>query len=405
MSWSWGPVGVLTASYVRDVDHSKYKVTVVSPRDHMLFTPLLASTTVGTLEHRSIIEPVRPQAAKNGWRYLQAEATNLDLQQQRITCRMSSLHVSGVQKDTVIDYNHLVVAIGAQPHTLNVPGVDESRVFFLKETEHARNIRSHIHDCLEAASNTTLSPEVRRRLTTFCVVGGGPTGVEFAAELSDFLEQDAARLYPELTMLPQVIIFEAGTSILGSFDQALSEYGLMRMKRQHVDIRLQTQVKEVKDQSLVLSTGEEVNTSTIVWSTGVAPRSLVQQLDAKHKSNGSIGVDECLQIQEAQNAYALGDCASLERRLPTVAQVAEQQGAYLARHFNQNFSSAKPFAFASKGMLAYLGSYGGVKLSGFKAWLVWRGGYLTKLGTWRSRLQVPFDWAKTMFFGRDPARF
>ncbi|KAJ8908012.1 hypothetical protein NDN08_008112 [Rhodosorus marinus] len=147
------------------------------------------------------------------------------------------------------------------------------------------------------------------------------------------------------------------------------------------------------------------------------------------RTNGRIEVDDRLQLVDPKGKgriFAIGDCAQVSGSIyPAIAQVAEQQGNYLAKALNTKgipdkdiINSQESFRFASKGMLAYLGNYSGVaslvsqdkagkdvKMKGHIAWLLWRGAYLSKLGTWRNRLQVPVDWAKTLLFGRDPSRF
>eukprot|EP00045_Choanoeca_perplexa_P005670 m.47698 g.47698 ORF g.47698 m.47698 type:complete len:273 (-) comp13240_c0_seq10:1619-2437(-) len=241
---TWLANVVLALLQARDLNHDKYKLTMVSPRDHMLFTPLLASTTVGTLEHRSIIEPVRPSAAKNGWRYLQAEATAIDFATKTVSCTYSQ-PVFSEDRSVNLTYDKLVVGIGAVPNTFGVPGVIE-HAFFLKEAEDGRAIRRRIHDCLEAASDTTLPEQTRQELTNFVVVGGGPTGVEFAAELTDFLRQDCTRLYPEVGDMPRIHLLEAGHGVLSSFDSQLADHALKKLRQQDCDVRLEESVREVR---------------------------------------------------------------------------------------------------------------------------------------------------------------
>ncbi|EGD72402.1 hypothetical protein PTSG_00422 [Salpingoeca rosetta] len=411
--------------FVRDIDHNKYHVTVVSPRDHMLFTPLLTSTAVGTLEHRSIIESIRATASERHFDFQQAQVTDIDFDNNKVMCQSAVYSNDEEPERFPIPYDFLVVGIGAVPNTFGVPGVKE-HAFFLKEASDARDVRRRIHDCFEAASFPMKTAQEIEDLLTFVVVGGGPTGVEFAAELTDFLREDCTRLYPHIQHRPRVILLEASGAVLSAFDSSLRQYALRRLERQDCHVRLGRSVKEVKRHEVVLDNGEVINTHCIVWSTGVGPRALVKSLDERYLTENKqhIRVDRGLKIANTQNAFAYGDCARIDGYiLPAVAQVAEQQGKFLADEFNratpQREVGCDTFKFASSGMLAYLGHYGGVakiavptpddvtnvKLSGLTAWLVWRMGYLTKLGRWRNRLQVPFDWLKTMIFGRDPTKF
>eukprot|EP00049_Salpingoeca_infusionum_P017772 m.354279 g.354279 ORF g.354279 m.354279 type:complete len:464 (-) comp16970_c0_seq1:1879-3270(-) len=415
-------------SFLHTIDTKKYDVTVVSPRDHMLFTPLLASTTVGTLEHRSIIEPVRIEASKRKFEFIQADATALNLQDKTVRCVSSILPKAACTHEFEMPYDYLVVGIGAVPNTFGIPGVRENTMF-LKQANDARQIRRRIHDNFEVASIPGQSNKAIEELLTFTVVGGGPTGVEFAAELTDMLAEDAHRLYPHVAHKTKVVLVNATNDVLSSFDVSLREYALRRLKRQRCDVRLGVTVNKVTPNSVELGNGETIQTNLVVWSAGVGPHPLVQNLPDVHcdTRHGHLLVDDNLRIQAADNAFAIGDCAEIEGQpLPAIAQVAEQQAQYLARRFNEGMGATQdndPFKFASKGALAYLGRYGAVakiqlgddkpknvwdptvRVAGIYAWFVWRTVYLTKLGYWRNRLQVPMDWMKTFIFGRDGSKF
>ena len=170
----------------RYLDKSKFDVRVVSPANHFLFTPLLPSTAVGTLEFRAVQEPVR--TIKGLGKYHQAKAQKLDVENRVVNCRDI---FSGDTFD--INYDFLVISAGCKTNTFAVPGVtqeQQSTVFFLKHLYHARRIRDRILECFERAASPVASEEERRDLLHFVVVGGGATSCEFATELSEFLEKD-----------------------------------------------------------------------------------------------------------------------------------------------------------------------------------------------------------------------
>ncbi|KAJ8908013.1 hypothetical protein NDN08_008112 [Rhodosorus marinus] len=437
-------------SFLKNIDASKFNVSVVSPRDHMLFTPLLASTTVGTLEHRSVIESLRPMAATKGVKFYQGEALTVNPEKRTVTVGKAvldrfkrehrKLDLSALGEQFTLPYDALVVGVGAVPNTFGIPGVEDN-TFFLKEARDGKLIRGRIHDCFEAASypmedEDKASVEARKALLTFCVVGGGPTGCEFAAELTDFINQDVGRAYPNAFsgsthLWPRVILLEASGELLGAFDTSLRSYALRKLhKSGNCEVRLGAAVERVEPGVIVLKGGEKIRCGLVVWSTGIGPRKFVAEgMKWAKRTNGRIEVDDRLQLVDPKGKgriFAIGDCAQVSGSIyPAIAQVAEQQGNYLAKALNTKgipdkdiINSQESFRFASKGMLAYLGNYSGVaslvsqdkagkdvKMKGHIAWLLWRGAYLSKLGTWRNRLQVPVDWAKTLLFGRDPSRF
>mmetsp|Transcript_6458 Transcript_6458/g.19584 ORF Transcript_6458/g.19584 Transcript_6458/m.19584 type:complete len:463 (-) Transcript_6458:220-1608(-) len=440
-------------SFLHKIDPKKFSISVVSPRDHMLFTPLLASTTVGTLEHRSVLEPLRPLAAKKGFKFYQGKAVGIDPEKQTVTVRKEifdslrtrerRINLIGLEDSFLLSYDALIVGVGAVPNTFNIPGVKEN-TFFLKEARDARNIRARIHDCFEAASypfqdDDVKSLEARKALLTFCVVGGGPTGCEFAAELTDYIQQDVNRAYPDAfrggtNLWPRVILLEASGELLGAFDTSLRSYALRKLHRNsNCEVRLGTAVERVEPGTVVLKGGEKIACGLVVWSTGVGPRKFVTEgmKWATKEKSGRLRTDKQLRMIDPQakgRIFALGDCAAVDGSTqPAIAQVAEQAGQYLAAAFNTHGYEKmishglkdSDFVFKTKGMLAYLGNYSGVaslvtkrndnraplSMKGPVAWAIWRGAYLSKLGSWRNRLQVPLDWFKTLVFGRDSSKF
>ena len=154
-------------------------LTVVSPNNHFVFTPLLPSASVGTLECRCIQEPVRTILGPQGT-FVHASAQTLDTEQKLVHCE--SVH----QHKFTIEYDKLVIAVGVQTNTFGIPSIQHDSaqgIFFLKQLAHARAIRTNIIDSFEKAAIPTVTEAERRRLLSFLVVGGGPTSCEFTSEL------------------------------------------------------------------------------------------------------------------------------------------------------------------------------------------------------------------------------
>lgn len=391
---------------MRDIDVHAYHVIVVSPRNHFLFTPLLPSTTVGTIEFRSIIEPVR--TAQEGIQYIQASCTGVDPARQIIECK-NALDGTTFQ----VRYDLLVISVGAESNTFGIPGVRE-HAFFLKELSDARAIRQKIIENFERAATPGIAADERKRLMHFLVVGGGPTGVEFAAELHDFVNEDLRRWFPHLADDVRITLLEAAQQLLSTFDAALRDYTLKLFRRQQIDVRLNASVTRVDETEIHLSDAADIPYGMMVWSTGVVPNEFTGSLPFPKNQQSRVIVDEYLRVKGWVNIYALGDCATLETiNLPATSQVAQQEGRYLARLLNNSIQgkSYKPFRYRHYGMLAYIGSnraladLATIKGKGFGTWLFWRSTYLTKLISWKNKMLVVFDWLKTMIFGRDISRF
>lgn len=398
--------GFASFSLVKTIDVERYEVVVISPRNHFLFSPLLPSTTVGTVEFRSIIEPIR--TARRNIRFYQARCVRIDPEAKVVHCE-------GAFRGSPFElaYDMLVVGVGAVSNTYGVPGV-ERHAFFLKELSDARGIRQKIIECFERASKPARPLDQVKALLHFIIVGGGPTGVEFAAEMHDFVKQDLGKWFPDLKEHVRITILEARGEILSNFDARLGSYAIEHFGRTHVEVRTHSLVQEVLEDEVVLQTHERIPCGLVVWSTGIGASDLVRSLDVRRDSLGRIVVDESFGVPGMEGVYAAGDCAAIEGEdHPPTAQVAQQQGTYLAKWLNRRVRerSTKPFEYRHMGMLAYIGErraladLKNVKGRGFATWLFWRSAYLSKLVSTKNKMLVLGGWVRTFLFGRDISRF
>lgn len=423
--------------FLKGLDTKMYDIVCISPRNHMVFTPLLASTCVGTLEFRSVVEPVsRIQSALSGepdsYFYL-ANCIGLDTYKHEVYCQA----VSGADQfkedyHFKVAYDKLVIAAGSEPLTFNIKGVRE-HALFLREVNHALEIRKKLLLNLMLSENPGVPEEEKKRLLHCVVVGGGPTGVEFSGELSDFIMSDVSKRYTHVKDYIHVTLIEAN-EILSSFDVSLRLYATKQLSKSGVHL-VQGIVKEVLPKEIILSDGTRVPYGLLVWSTGVGPSQFIKSLDLPKSPGGRIGVNEWLHVPSVEDVFALGDCAGFVEQtkrpvLPALAQVAERQGKYLAKLFSiigkQNGSKAHcctkmvslgdPFVYKHMGSMASVGGYKalvdlrqskdskGISLAGFFSWFIWRSAYLTSVVSWRNRFYVAVNWATTFVFGRDNSR-
>jgi NADH:quinone reductase (non-electrogenic) len=385
---------------------SRFNITIVSPRNHFLFTPLLPSTTVGTIEFRSIIEPIR--YARRDLQFYHATAESLDTASRTVRCH-------GVEAGDVftLDYDILVIAVGAVSNTFNVPGVAEHS-FFLKELHDARALRQNIISCFERANLPGLNHSERRRLLHFVVCGGGPTGVEFAAELNDFLVEDLRRSYPQLVPEAKITLVEAANVILSTFDEKLQKYATELFQRQQITVLTRSPVVKVEKGALYLADGSVLSFGLLLWSTGNGPTAFVTNAPLAKDARDRILIDSLFHVKGVDTVYAIGDCSVIaEAPLPATSQVAQQQGKYLARVLNARLENkeVKPFTYRHLGMLAYVGGNRAladldpIKGKGWATWLFWRSAYLSKIVSFKNKTLVLFDWFKAKIFGRDISQF
>lgn len=392
---------------LRRIDLQAYDVTVVSPRNHFVFTPLLPSTTVGTVEFRTVIEPIRPW--RPGIQFFLGKALQVDLAAKRVHCQ-------SIVDDSTWEqpFDLLTLAVGCITNTFGVPGV-EQHAHFLKEVEDARRIRQTLVANLERASLPGTPEEEQARLLHFVSVGGGPTGVRFAGEMYDLLRKDLPRSYPHLAGKIRVTVIDAGTSVLSAYDQTLREYVQRVFTKRGVMLRTKTRVEGIEERGIRLPTQEFLPCGMVLWSAGFARNPLVNNMDNEKDKAGRLLTDDHLQLLGSPGVYALGDCAHpQEQNLPQLAQVAEQQGRYLAASLNAQArgKAARPFKWKPWGISSFIGGGAAVigagesthRLSGYWAYQQWRIATWSQLVSFRSRVVVPLDRFRAFLFGRDISR-
>ena len=307
----WGATSVL-----KTIDASKYDVTVVSPRNYFLMTALLPGVTVGTVEGRSIVENVRRLLPGDG-RFYEATAVDVDPVAKTVTCvDRSPLTVDFPNEPFLVPYDRLVVSVGAPFNTFRVPGVDKHAIK-VKEVEDALAVRSRLMDMLETASLPGVDDETRRRVCSVVVVGGGPYGVNIAAEISDFLRQDAPRLYPDLRGVPSVTILSSQDHILSVYDERISRFAEDNSRGTRFACSRVGTCEGVPHGTVRRGTSDgracRVPFGVCVWATGLGVNPLVRAADAVGTQKIAIDIGGFVSAGDGRRGvYAVGDCADVK---------------------------------------------------------------------------------------------
>lgn len=345
-------------AFLKTIDASVYDVVTISPRNYFLFTPMLAASAVGTVEFRSLCEPIRN--ANPLANYVEATAIAIDPSTKSIECR--SVKCSGISCETAdftVNYDYLVIAVGATTNTFGIPGVREY-CQFLKQIEDASSLRTAILYCFERANVPGLSTQEITNALSFIIVGAGPTGVEFTSELRDFVESEGKRYYSKLLKYVSIRLIEAGDAVLPVFDKALQLEALSKLvnrktslieeglvEKEITQVILKTGVKQVSQTSVLLNSGEDIPYGFCVWAAGNGPVPLVldlinsisQQREEQNKARGRLVTDTWLRVAGLDSVLCIGDCGyTPEIPLPATAQVASQQGSYLGRLLSKGYS-------------------------------------------------------------------
>jgi NADH:ubiquinone reductase (H+-translocating) len=379
----------------------KRGATIVSPENFMLYTPMLPEAASGTLEPRHVVVPLRmmcPHAE-----LLLGRATELDAERRRAQVETDDGIVA-------LDYQHVVVALGAISRTLPIPGLADHAIGF-KTLADAIFLRNHVLRRLEAAV-AAQSEGHRRRELTFLFVGAGYAGVEALAELSD-LVRDALRYYPTLRDEPQQwLLVDAAPKILPEIPRSLGDYAARQLAGRGVDIRVSTTLESVEAHAAVLSDGDRIPTNTVVWTAGVRANPMNERFGLPLDERGRIKVGPTLQVEGLENVWALGDGARVPNLAtpgvfdPPTSQHALRQARRLARNLA---GERKPYRYRMLGQVATLGRYKGIAqvpgalLRGFPGWFVTRTYHLYQLPLLTRKLRVVADWTTALFFRRDIA--
>ena len=370
------------------------RATIVSPENFMLYTPLLPEAASGTLEPRHTVVPLRvmcPHAE-----LLLGRVKSLDLQARTATAEGRTLR-----------WRDLVVALGAVPRTLPIPGLSEHGLAF-KSLADAIQLRNHVLQQLELADGA-LDEEERSRRLTFVFVGAGYAGVEALAELSD-LAEDALRYYPRLQSAPRRwVLVDGAPRILPDIPPPLGHYAAAELSKRGMEIHVETTLASVSAEEAVLGDGTRIPTHTLVWTAGVAPNPLLREWSLPLDEKGRVEVDEFLRVRDHEHVWALGDCALVpntrsDRPDPPTCQHALRQARRLAKNLT---GTPGPYGYRMMGQVATLGRHKGIaqvlglRLHGFLGWFVTRSYHLYQLPLASRKFRVVVDWTVALFFRRD----
>jgi len=384
---------------------ARLDVTLVNRENYMLFTPMLPEVASGSVEPRHIGQPIR-SALRGRIRFVLANVTGVDFQARRVHMEHP---LTGVVND--MPYDHLVIALGAESSTHGTPGAQDHSTP-LKTLDDAVCIRSKLVHALEAAAVASDDAE-RRRLLTLVVVGGGFTGVEAVGELLAYLRA-VGEQYPAPDREVRVVLVAGSGRLLEQLPKRFGDRAQAMLSRRGIEVVLNDDVAAVDAGGLTLKSGKRYEASTIVWSAGVRIPPLIAELDVTHSEHHAIVVQPDMSVEGRSGVWSLGDCAHIPKpgggAFPQTAQHAIREASVLARNIIavERGRPTRSFRYKEAGMMASLGGREGLAdiagramISGFPAWLMWRGYYLSQLPGAYRKVRVAADWALALPFAKD----
>jgi NADH dehydrogenase len=380
----------------RKLDGEPVDVLLIDAHNYHMFTPLLYQVATALLNPSDIAYPLRKVFRRSpNVRFRQALVAGVDFQSKAVQA------YDGER----IPYDRLVLATGSVNDYFGNQAV-ASHAIGMKHLDEAMRLRNHVLACLERATRSS-DPEERREWLTFVVVGGGPTGVEYAGALGELLRLVLGRDYPELTLEEsRIVLVEGQDRLLGQFPGRLGQYAARTLAKRGIEVQLSILVHSADDRSVELSTGDRIRTRTVVWSAGVRPLDPLTDAGVRRGRAGRLVVDVHLRVEGLDGVFAIGDAAAAgggtDADLPMLSPPAMQEGRYVARAIIEEARGRQPdpepFRYLDKGTMATIGRNSavahvrGLRLRGFPGWVAWLAVHIYYLIGFRNRLAVLWSW-------------
>jgi NADH dehydrogenase len=382
----------------RSLAHSELEVWLIDRNNYHTFLPLLYQVAAAELEPEDIARPIRSGLRKlPNVHFVLGEVNGIDFNACLVRTSASA-----------IAYDYLILALGSTPRYFGIQGASEHSLP-LRTLAHGIAARNQILRCFERAVHEP-DAEQRRRMLTFAVVGGGPTGVEFAGSLAELIKGPLKKDYPSLDFGEVcVILIEAADRLLPNLPERLARYTLSRLRKMTVDVRLRAPVSQITAGSVRLKDGDEIRSETAIWTAGMRGDPAAESWGLPTARSGQVTVRPTLQTPDHPDVYVIGDLAYIEhagRPLPMVAPVATQQGVMAAQNIGRQIAgqSPLPFQYHDRGSMVTIGRNAAVTdlqgrcFTGFIAWLLWLSVHIFNLIGFRNRLLVLVNWAWDYFF-------
>jgi NADH:ubiquinone reductase (H+-translocating) len=372
-------------------------VMVISRENYFTFWPMLAGVISSDVQTHNVAQPLRRALIRLGASFRRAALDGVDPDKRIVTA-----------DGREFPYEHLVLALGAEPAYFGIPGVEEHCIS-IRGIDAGERISNRV---IERYEETTLEGGgVPDSKLTFVVIGGGATGVEVASELHSLVHDLLVPDYPNINPhRVKIVLVDANKEILKELDPALRRVARKKLADLHVEVLNNVRAQEVTAEKVVLNDGREIAAQNVIWTAGARASVKLDDLPFPHDERRGLEVDRFMRVVGYENVWGIGDsAATVDQRgepVPPNAQAAVQEGEAVAKNVLAviDGEEPKPFSYKPLGQLVEMGSefavneVMGIKFSGFIAALFWRATYLYKLESPNSRVRIAVDWLLDLFY-------
>tara|TARA_Y100001970_G_scaffold30838_1_gene38279 strand:- start:176 stop:1417 length:1242 start_codon:yes stop_codon:yes gene_type:complete len=392
-------------SLLQEARKSEHQFVLIDKTNHHLFQPLLYQVATAVLSPADITVPIR-NLFKNdkNVKVTLGEVVDINKEKKEII----------LNNNEKINYDQLVISTGS---SYSYFGNDQWAKYSkgLKDINDALDIREKILKAFEKAENEH-DERLRRKYLNFVVVGGGPTGVELAGSIAEIAYKNIQKEFRNFSSRDSnIYLIEAGSTILPTYSNKLSNKASKYLKSLGVTIRTDERVEDIKEM-LVTTDKDKIETDNIIWAAGNKASPLIEKLDTEVDLEGRAIVSKDCSIQDDQDIFVIGDAANFKNEegisLPGIAPVAIQQGRYVGKNIKNNiaYNERKTFKYKDRGMMATIGGFkaigivGSYEMSGVIAWLFWSLIHLIYLIGYRSKIVVAIEWVFAYFLNKRGTR-
>jgi NADH dehydrogenase len=386
-------------------DRDDVGVMLINKENFFTYWPMVAGIISSDVETKNVAQPLRRALIQHGISFRRAELEDVDHERKVVKS------IGGLE----FPYDHLVLALGADPAFFGIPGVDEHSIS-MKGLTDAERIRNRVIERFEEIilsrdEDTELSDEDLRRKLTFVVVGGNATGVEIAAELHSLAHKTLAPDYPNINLKHvRIVLVDANEEILNELPPSLQRSARLHLENLEIEVINNVRAQEVTADRVILDDGQEIEAENVIWTAGNRASAKLEDLDLPLQGEKGVETDEYMRVPGPANVWAIGDCAANVDNdgepVPPNAQAAVQEGKTLARNILAAIDGRElaPLEYEPSGQLVELGSQfavnevKGMRFRGLPAALFWRATYLFKLESPENRARIAADWFLDLFF-------